>query len=761
MSVNRNAHCVFCGKRRDVYARHHSSHSYAATSLKPSGIDGLESDAEKKKVESKKKPTPYHEGLGLVPETWICGHCRYGPMNINLDTHCQNCHVRRNLYASSGLGIETSLKPGVVDGLKSNAEKMKEKKQGENPPHHWKIESPSSKMNRWVLPANVETDDSLGLDRLIESENLSIANRITGIKLDRTFTGQMYLRSPRAYHKKLKILKDEVYRHSALAVSLRLAEAVEPLSYPLAIKLQIVNWLNTLADDRSFAQSFGQSLGDEPQPAPRIRAIRSVRSNLKACRDIIMAAFSNVWRLQESGFTQNQISILAIDPSRSSVANLLSVPVEDIKALAKMFYCALKVAERPFSMDLETFLGTLTMRCDRLLSSLHLSIRPPETDPIEYYSTDLDCFSIWDETVHLLDLAVLIYAGAHADPLPKEILDIAKPFRPFSSIKLQTRPLKCLSPLLGNRNAWIFSLDIAIPHGEVYISTSLDVFAEIWGPMWKVYSENDRSILQYNVGSGLLVPWEYEAGQHPQLKDDERLGHWMTLSSTVLGSHTNEVVNPWLPTENCSEGDQSEDHDSSESEPEDAAENLDIDPTVSNRWHAYATAHPFSGGERILIGAQTTPKLVWNKCHCSTHRITHLLREKQHLHFLNTSKLFHYVDAKNLSMVAGSHGLTLGANITIKTQHGRSWKEVLLEVWENQPDARHPRTLESFWGVMVSLCTFNARRVRLTELLGTDSIKYLLKPFRWSGDQIKEEFYDAVSSTDPFALRILWERGEK
>ncbi|MCJ1426686.1 hypothetical protein MMC29_004589 [Sticta canariensis] len=429
-----------------------------------------------------------------------------------------------------------------------------------------------------------------------------------------------------------------------------------------------------------------------------------------------------------------------------------------------MFYCAVcHVTDVAIlvALDLGPIMYTLTRSCDNFLSYLHLSTCPPETNFIEYYSTDKSCFGCWDDMVHLLDLAVLIYAGAHVGPLPEEIISVAKPFQRFSRIKLRAWPLRCLNLLLGNKPALIFYSQTIDPVGEIYISASADVFANIWGPMWRVYSESDRSILHYNVGSGSIIPWEFETGHHPQLKDNERLGHWMKLSSTFSDSHTSEEVNPWLRTRSCSEGGQSEDHDSSESEPEEEAENLDINAQSSRRRHAYAMAHPFSGSERILIGAQKNPKLVWSKCSCSIHKLTHRMKERQHIHFLKTSKLFHYVDAKNLSMVAGGHGLTLGGSITMKTQNGRSWKEGLLEVWENQPDARHPRDLESFWGVTISLCTFNARRVRLTELLGTDSIKYLLHPFRWSGSHIESEFFNAVSSSKPFALRALWIREEK
>lgn len=138
MSVIMNTHCANCFRRRDGYA------IYTKYTIWHLG---------KEKKKSKKNPPPDHDysgssglnlklgespGSGQIPETWICGRCRHGPMNINIDTHCQYCGVRRDVYASSDFGTKTGLGPGVVDGLKSDGEKIKELNKEKTPPHHWK-----------------------------------------------------------------------------------------------------------------------------------------------------------------------------------------------------------------------------------------------------------------------------------------------------------------------------------------------------------------------------------------------------------------------------------------------------------------------------------------------------------------------------------------------------------------------------------------------------------------------------------------------
>ena len=51
----------------------------------------------------------------------------------------------------------------------------------------------------------------------------------------------------------------------------------------------------------------------------------------------------------------------------------------------------------------------------------------------------------------------------------------------------------------------------------------------------------------------------------------------------------------------------------------------------------------------------------------------------------------------------------------------------LLEQWENSPSSRKSREFENYWGVAVSLCTMNAVRVRLVNVLGEESVLALLR----------------------------------
>lgn len=711
MSSSLNSHCSWCGRQKDPYSREEEV-SHGPESPLPTST-ARDQDA----PESSPGESPPSSPRGAIrPEPmgqyWYCGHCRNGPMSTHLQKSCRNCDRLIDIYA-----FDTPFFP--ID-------------------------------ESTLLPTSTDGDQ---LTQIQTEEN---HEQPTGSSVHAA--SPAYLQNPRAYYHKLRNLKNDVYKNSALALSLKSVEEGKPFPRPEAFTLHITDSRGDPANTQLY----------EDVHKPVIHSYETFRFDLNVYRNLILAAFSNIERLQRHGFIQNQLSILVFDPFRPSVADLLWAPIDGIKTLALMFDNAVRSTDHliVLEVDLKLIAGALTVACDQLLSTVHLSARPPQASVVEYYSTQAECSRCWNDTVHLLDIAVLAYAGAHVDDFPKktkvrvpEPLQGTNGFRISERIHLQRQSLKCLDLLLGAAQAWIFSLQPVSAQGGLYVSTSADVFADIWGPMWKVHNDSDRSIRQYNVGSGSIVPWAHETGEHPQLNVNERFGHWMPLGLTCSGSLGSEGVNPWLSTGNSSEDDQTDDQDSSESEPEGALGNLDADTTRrSCQWNAYAIAHPFHTNERLLIGANGSPKLAWSRCRCSTHRTTHQLKEKQQLHFLKTSRLFHYVDSRNLSMVAGSHGAGAGASMTLKTQNGRSWKEVVLETWENEPGARNPRTWESFWGVMISLCTFNARRVRLTELLGTDSIRHLLKPFPWSNSDIRNEFYKAITSSDPYALRGLWDR---
>ncbi|PMD24404.1 hypothetical protein NA56DRAFT_566558 [Hyaloscypha hepaticicola] len=88
-----------------------------------------------------------------------------------------------------------------------------------------------------------------------------------------------------------------------------------------------------------------------------------------------------------------------------------------------------------------------------------------------------------------------------------------------------------------------------------------------------------------------------------------------------------------------------------------------------------------------------------------------------------------------------------------------SWKSALVERWRNKRGV--PGQLENFSGLEVSLCTQNARRVRLLSLLGSNTMRHYLHSlsFSWPLGFFWETYFEAFQSVNQF--RIFWNRHRK
>ncbi|KAK7883368.1 hypothetical protein LTR67_011309 [Exophiala xenobiotica] len=62
-----------------------------------------------------------------------------------------------------------------------------------------------------------------------------------------------------------------------------------------------------------------------------------------------------------------------------------------------------------------------------------------------------------------------------------------------------------------------------------------------------------------------------------------------------------------------------------------------------------------------------------------------------------------------------------------------------------------------FRGVLVSACTFNARRVRLVDLLKTDTLAALIDRCYFTNEDARSRLIAELDDSDPFAIVELWE----
>jgi hypothetical protein len=145
-----------------------------------------------------------------------------------------------------------------------------------------------------------------------------------------------------------------------------------------------------------------------------------------------------------------------------------------------------------------------------------------------------DLFRYVQMRLQAIDLAVLSHLYAHAPVALRQGFEepIRVPAQPAPTmsaddvILFQPYRLACLNDLTHERKVWVFHLQSEKPREPLYLSTNVENFAAIWGPLWKVpTSENGALIDHFNVRGGQLYPVADHDGRKPL--GNERRCHWM------------------------------------------------------------------------------------------------------------------------------------------------------------------------------------------------------------------------------------------
>ncbi|KAL8704767.1 MAG: hypothetical protein Q9201_002077 [Fulgogasparrea decipioides] len=352
--------------------------------------------------------------------------------------------------------------------------------------------------------------------------------------------------------------------------------------------------------------------------------------------------------------------------------------------------------------------------------------------------------------VEVIDLAILTFAKAHfgafdVEPLSSagEVLSISQSDFPGLSILVHRLPLRCLSKMLGDEAVWVFEQAGTPSKCEpLYLRTTIETFAEVWGPVWSVSVPQDPSSIEsYAVGGGSIVPCRPDTDAHQVLEASDRLCHWFSRDETLVT----------LPISSSNTG------NPLKSRERQGPSSVSVDP------------EKLKSSDILVIGAGSEPGLRWQRCRCPVDFFKRQLKESDRMDYIIADPAYRFIDARQIGVVAGSHGLTVGMNVIYKDKKETPLKHSLLDRWEHEPHTRDPRELENFWGVAVSLCTMNARRVRLIDLLGVESVTNLVEAFLWSDrvwdrgegrirSEMRDRYLEAVQSPDPYELGDLWEQ---
>lgn len=436
------------------------------------------------------------------------------------------------------------------------------------------------------------------------------------------------------------------------------------------------------------------------------------------CRNLMLSVTSNINRMRRLKYCDNFISVLSLDEKRKNTVNLNRVPLTEVTALHQDLEGAIDCvtsligSPRPQrSLRMKEWRDSISTKSKNMLNRCGLPLG----------SSDV---GNWRRLLMVLDLAIMSYSGTHQEDFGNrflgESLDAAKITPAWTydtlasnNIMLKRRRLKCLDKLLQSP-VWIFQDSSRWEEiHELYLSTDMETFADVWGPVWSVKPKDDKaSAVQFRVGSGFVCKWPLEAST-PELQPDEVLCHWVPLGERVLNS-----------------------------------EHLT----------------PFHGGSRLLIGAGTLVEHTTSQlketfdCNTRSSKVIQDLQSTNRLEELGTSADEKYLAEECVTAQLGYSGVTLGGQRTYKRRTGVSLKQAIYDAWKNGSANRNPAILEHWIGLEVSFCSGNARRRRLKDVFGCTTIANWLDSCKANdiSGTCEGAFHDAIKSRDSRAFRRLW-----
>jgi hypothetical protein len=396
--------------------------------------------------------------------------------------------------------------------------------------------------------------------------------------------------------------------------------------------------------------------------------------------EVIMGVLKNIRLMNEVNYCGEAINALFVDSKRPHVAYLQSIAEADIEKLSFVYQYYLDT------------LGTreafkLLEHCFAFLDVYSLTW-PSLRDVVQVFhatSQDILHYSLLYASravSRFLDLAAISYCGAHLESIDEKYLDIT--LDQFSipcdttrmSITMKRRSLLCLGGYLRDEPVWVFQTVEEAPlrsEEALYVSTTLDDFADVFGPVWQTNeSKSSSTVLKYNVGKGFIIPWT-RFGRDPIPLEGEVFCHW--------------------------------------------TEDVDDLEGAENFPRSY---------DRLLIGASTY--LTRNpRCSTTTSTFTREMRMKKRCRVFGTSYPSKYRDSQTAQVGISGYGLAANYSEQFKIHKGVTLKDNVVGAWTSNEGERDINLIKNYYGVEISACTDNARRRTLFQILQSTTMRRYLK----------------------------------
>lgn len=420
----------------------------------------------------------------------------------------------------------------------------------------------------------------------------------------------------------------------------------------------------------TWMQTAARSL--PPNTADQLESVEGIMADLwKTCL-IVDAVLSSIAELQQHGLCGSSFNVLA-NHSSTEVAELVRIEVSEVEAIMQGILSILEqlwTDNESCSADIPALIrGFVLALCEGLVLRLNPSLVGHDSDMMPM----LDIIRM---VAVVLDLGLLSYVGSHGIRFDRDYLRTEKPsfeilwMNSILSCSCSLTRLACLRGFLDGRAVWVIRLQLqgsAVKppgHQPASILTTIQEFADIWGPVYAIPdSVHPGKIQQYNVSKGIIRT----DGKRSPLRNAVKC-HWYNERSWKLS---------WQRM---------------------------------GRRIRHQPESLLSPDDLLLIG-----DIMIEKEQC-----TYTLDEFEEsygnmLTELGTRESEWRWDTRGASIGIGG-SLRISVFGTQRRIPDTPQKQMIIDKWKSAPEQRNPHMLGLQLGVEVSHCTGNARRLAVKDL---------------------------------------------
>jgi hypothetical protein len=421
--------------------------------------------------------------------------------------------------------------------------------------------------------------------------------------------------------------------------------------------------------------------------------------------------------LQHAKFSTDFFSFLLRKASRNDTVELVKIePSAELSTLKSSFeHVITQILETLVIEDQNLLFMALGQPCLRFLSSIGISLD-------RQIATNLTTLHMLRNTMSFLDLAVVSYVGSHGSRFDLEFMGqemheftICSEFDGLLGFRCSRQRLACLDGFLESRKVWVFEYGPRLRMSSrtqqnadrFLLLTKMNVFADVWGPVSSIpiTSKDPSKIKQYNVANGIIHP----VGQKQQAAAEQPIRcHWSNWVSFYRRRMTN------------------------------------LFGGESNVW--------LTSDDNLLIGGG-----IRENYNCNYKFEDFEEDFEDYTHVLGTSPECWRMDTRSGAL---SFSKLFGASIsgTQKKIPQKSSKQVILDKWSINPRRANPGMLNQYFGLEISHCTGNARRVSLKEIMLMPPVQpFLHRQYpRWRQTIWGQAFVEALMDPNPRSVFDVW-----